>query len=194
MIYASLKPIRQWHTARVPLAFLLIGHASGALLIVCAMATGRATGDAWLVTAVYYFYQYIMRSAPAVMMPQLSEAFGLSTLGVASPRHAGTTPNGRRATARIGHSKARSDRQFVATLRLERIRRAGGLRAEGVQRGDAVAWQLRNVNEAVHLYRACWRIGAVAWLACMNGFSAERWLFFAEARHVVRLYHGDRTT
>src|SRR3954466_13750008 len=39
---------------------------------------------AWLVTAVYYFYQYTMRSAPAVMMPQLSEAFGVSTLGVAS--------------------------------------------------------------------------------------------------------------
>ena len=39
---------------------------------------------AWLVTAIYYFYQYSLRSAPAVMMPQLSEAFGLSTMGVAS--------------------------------------------------------------------------------------------------------------
>jgi MFS family permease len=39
---------------------------------------------AWLVTAVYYFYQYVLRSAPAVMMPQLSEAFGLSALGIAS--------------------------------------------------------------------------------------------------------------
>ena len=39
---------------------------------------------AWLLTAVFYFYQYAMRSAPAVMMPQLSDAFGLSTLGVAS--------------------------------------------------------------------------------------------------------------
>src|SRR4029453_4216637 len=39
---------------------------------------------AWLVTAVYYFYQYALRSAPAVMMPQLSEAFGLSATAVAS--------------------------------------------------------------------------------------------------------------
>src|SRR5215813_14208447 len=38
----------------------------------------------WVLTAVFYFYQYAMRSAPSVMMPQLSEAFGLSTLGVAS--------------------------------------------------------------------------------------------------------------
>jgi len=39
---------------------------------------------AWLLAAVYYFYQYTLRSAPAVMMPQLSEAFGLSALGMAS--------------------------------------------------------------------------------------------------------------
>src|SRR5262245_11455192 len=44
----------------------------------------KAAGVAWLLTAVYYFYQYTLRSAPAVMMPQLSEAFGLSAMGVAS--------------------------------------------------------------------------------------------------------------
>src|SRR6478609_5554024 len=44
----------------------------------------KTAAIAWVVAAVYYFYQYVMRSAPSVMMPQLSEAFGLSTLGVAS--------------------------------------------------------------------------------------------------------------
>ena len=44
----------------------------------------RMATVAWLLTAVFYFYQYAMRSAPAVMMPQLSDAFGLTTLGVAS--------------------------------------------------------------------------------------------------------------
>ena len=49
------------------------------------MSRGAKTATiAWLVTAVYYFYQYSLRSAPAVMMPQLSEAFGLTTMGVAS--------------------------------------------------------------------------------------------------------------
>ena len=38
----------------------------------------------WILTAVFYFYQYAMRSAPAVMMPQLSSAFNASALGVAS--------------------------------------------------------------------------------------------------------------
>jgi MFS family permease len=44
----------------------------------------KAACVAWLITAVYYFYQYTLRSAPAVMMPQLSEAFGLAPTAVAS--------------------------------------------------------------------------------------------------------------
>lgn len=39
---------------------------------------------AWLLVAVYYFYQYALRSAPSVMMPQLTEAFGVSALGVST--------------------------------------------------------------------------------------------------------------
>ena len=45
---------------------------------------GRVVVVAWLVTAVYYFYQYVMRSAPAVMLPQLSTGLGLSAPAVAS--------------------------------------------------------------------------------------------------------------
>src|SRR5499427_4980961 len=47
-------------------------------------AAAKTAAIAWLITATYYFYQYTLRSAPAVMMPQLSEAFGLSATGVAS--------------------------------------------------------------------------------------------------------------
>ena len=39
---------------------------------------------AWLFTAVFYFYQYSMRSAPAVMVPELTSAFGLTAVGIAS--------------------------------------------------------------------------------------------------------------
>src|SRR5689334_9473657 len=45
--------------------------------------TGAAVA-AWLLAALYYFYQYTLRSSPAVMLPQLSQAFGLSAAGVAS--------------------------------------------------------------------------------------------------------------
>src|SRR3954470_16931577 len=39
---------------------------------------------AWLLVAVFYFYQYALRSAPSVMMPQLTEAFGVNALGVSA--------------------------------------------------------------------------------------------------------------
>jgi MFS family permease len=44
----------------------------------------RVLAVAWLITSTFYFYQYVLRSAPAVMMPQLSEAFALSAAGLAS--------------------------------------------------------------------------------------------------------------
>lgn len=49
-----------------------------------ARANVRMAAVAWLLAAVYYFYQYALRSAPSVMMPQLAEAFGLGAMGVAS--------------------------------------------------------------------------------------------------------------
>ncbi|HEY7916595.1 MAG TPA: AMP-binding protein [Acidimicrobiales bacterium] len=47
---------------------------------------------------------------------------------------------------------------------LERVVAAlsGGLRSLGVRRGSVVTWQLPNWWEAIALFRACWRCGAVA--------------------------------
>jgi MFS family permease len=39
---------------------------------------------AWLLVALYYFYQYALRSAPSVTMPQLTGAFGVNALGVSA--------------------------------------------------------------------------------------------------------------
>jgi MFS family permease len=46
-------------------------------------AKGAAVA-AWLLAAFFYFYQYVQRSSPGVMVPQLSEAFGLNTVAVAT--------------------------------------------------------------------------------------------------------------
>ena len=39
---------------------------------------------AWLFVCVFYFIQYALRSAPGVMIPELSTTFGLTALGVSS--------------------------------------------------------------------------------------------------------------
>src|SRR6478735_12657647 len=45
--------------------------------------TAAAVG-AWLLVAIYYFFQYALRSAPSVMMPQLTKAFAVDALGVSA--------------------------------------------------------------------------------------------------------------
>src|SRR6516225_8245755 len=39
---------------------------------------------AWMLVAVYYFYQYALRSAPSVMIPELTAAFDVNALGVSA--------------------------------------------------------------------------------------------------------------
>src|SRR4051812_38465055 len=58
--------------------------APAAAPVADASHTARMATVAWVLTAVYYFYQYALRSAPAVMMPQLSSAFNITPLAVAS--------------------------------------------------------------------------------------------------------------
>lgn len=52
-------------------------------------------------------------------------------------------------------STGRETAEYVA-------RTAGWLASQGVGRGDVVAWQLPNGRGPVVLYRACWRLGAIA--------------------------------
>jgi MFS family permease len=43
----------------------------------------KVAAIAWLVAAIYYFFQYVLRSAPSVMLPEMSSAFGVSAVGMA---------------------------------------------------------------------------------------------------------------
>ena len=54
------------------------------------------------------------------------------------------------------------DALLAGAMESDVARVAGVLRAAGVRRRDVVCWQLPNCAEAMHLYRACWRLGAVA--------------------------------
>jgi sugar phosphate permease len=39
---------------------------------------------AWLFCLLFYFMEYAVRAAPSVMLPELTAAFGLTTLGLSS--------------------------------------------------------------------------------------------------------------
>jgi DMSO reductase anchor subunit len=196
MIYASLKPIRQWHTWRVPVNYLLLGHASGALLVAAiARASGLALSLAGgiagvlLVLAAIARFEYLRYVAGGVGAITLEQAIGV-------PQGVGPKPvPGRQADARSIMSARLFDsgnsrgtfltREFLAPMSSQR-------RIVLLSLMWACAFALPIVWLIVAPLDWPWALLAV--VACIIGLLAERWLFFADARHTVRLFHGDRRT
>jgi sulfite dehydrogenase (quinone) subunit SoeC len=193
MIYASLKPIRQWHTMRVPVAFWLLAHASGALLVVCAIATERRVATGWIVLALALFviallakleyWRFIDGMRGRV---SLERAIGVDK-GVGPPgRERGAVRTVAARLLDVGHSKGTFlTHEFMHTPDATALRT---VRTVALVAGFAIPLLWLSWGEGD------WRVGAVAFIVCLIGLTAERWLFFAEARHTVRLYHGETTT
>ncbi len=189
MIYASLKPIRQWHTRWTPTNFLLLGHWSGAMLLValaCAyapragafFALATVSGVAALAGKLGYWHAI----GDATLAPTLERAIGVRE-GVHGPAPISV------AHARlldVGHSHGTFlTREFGFVL----ARRHGGALRVAVLAlgfGLPLVWLVAGV--------ARWQAAIAAAACCIIGLLVERWLFFAEARHTVRLYHGDPRT
>ena len=116
----------------------------------------------------------------------MEQAIGVAH-GVRPPAMPGTAPS--IMAARLfdaGHSGATFlTREFV-------VRTAARQRRIALAIVWICAFAIPMLWLAVGLAR--WQGALLAMLACMVGLLAERWLFFADARHTVRLYHGDATS
>ena len=196
MIYASLKPIRQWHTWRVPLNYLLLGHASGALLVAGIVRGTGHSSDAMIVIA----YTLLIGAAGAKIeyWRYIASEAGVTTIeraiGVGHGVHGPAVPGGSGPSTSVmaarlfdsGHARGTFlTREFLVTVSSSRRRRA-----------QWVVW-----IGAFALPLAWLMVGSPRWPgallavgASIIGLLAERWLFFADARHTVRLYHGDPRT
>jgi DMSO reductase anchor subunit len=178
MIYACLKTIRQWNTPLVPANYLALGYASGSLLLLLgAVVAGLDTTPylamsalivsiAAVLKAIYYFW---IRSPG--LTPTINTATGLTRAKV-KLLDTGHT-HGTFLTQEFGFQIAR--------------RKAGLLKVVVFVLGFALpglmmVWVFNQQGGPM--------AAIVAALAGLAGAAVERWLFFAEARHVVNLYHG----
>ncbi len=178
MIYACLKTIRQWNTPLVPANYLALGYASGSLLLLLgAVIAGLETTPyiamsalimsiAAVLKAIYYFW---IRSPG--LSPTINTATGLTRAKV-KLLDTGHT-HGTFLTQEFGFQLAR--------------RKAGLLKVVVFVVGFALpglmlVWVFN--QEGGHV------AAVIAAVAGILGAAVERWLFFAEARHVVNLYHG----
>ena len=180
MIYASLKTIRQWHHPLVPIVFVLLSLLVGTLTLLAMGAAfdldiGRlaAVAASIIVAAaiikLVYFVQLGQPGGPTI---NTAIGFTKASVRLLDVGHSGDTFHTREFGFQV-------DRARIMWLRAGVIALAFAvplLIVVGALDGGALPLL---VGAAVSGY---------------VGVFVERWLFFAEARHVVNLYHGAQQT
>jgi DMSO reductase anchor subunit len=177
MIYGCLKTIRQWNTPLVPANYLALGHFSGALVLMIVAQSGTSDVSAYLnivmallifaavLKGIYYFWIANQGVASTI---QTATGFARGKVSLLDAGHT----HGTFLTQEFGFQVAR---QYARLLKVF-VFVAGFIIPLLVLSGAFGA--------------ASGSLAIVATVLALLGLIAERWLFFAEARHVVNLFHG----
>jgi len=171
MIYAQLKTVPRWNMVLVPVLFVLFSITGGALVTAPLAQTVLGTVVMLLVlTVLQWGYWRLGDRRFAAAGHSMETATGLGRIGsvrlLESP-HSGTNYLLREMAFQIGRKHQRRLRLIAA-----------------VMVGLVPALLLVTVP--------LWWAGLAALCVHLVGLLASRWLFFAEAEHVVGLYYGKR--
>ena len=167
MIYAQLKTVPRWHMPLTPAMFLSISLAGGALL---AGQKDWAMGLLVLAGIVQVGHWILGDRAFTGSGTTLATATGLGTIGdvrAFEPPHTGSNYLLREMTYVVGRKHSAKLRVISLVLM-------------------AVLPVALLTLPFTHV------IAVVAVLSHLAGVATSRWLFFAEAEHVVGLYYGKR--
>ncbi len=185
MIYASLKPIPQWHRGDVTVAYLVLGLASGALLVgLLGALTQTTTHLAPTIAIVALIVGFAVKLNYWRSIRRLPRASAATAIGMKpgtkvrplDPPH--TEPN--YLQKEMGYR--------VARKHADKLRRIAGTLAFGLPLAALLVWFATDGVLAMAL-------AVIAALSGIAGMAVERWLFFAEATHLVTLYYeGDAAT
>lgn len=167
MIYTQLKTVPRWNTSLTPVLFLSISISGGALM------AGQTDIAVWLLLAAglvqlsYWFFgdQALLRSGSS-----LATATGLGEIGKLrsfEPPHTGTNYLSNEMVQIIGRKHALKLR--IISLAFMTI--------------FPVFFLVLPFSHA---------FAALAVLSHLIGVVVSRWLFFAQAEHVVGFYYGKR--
>ncbi|MBC7165267.1 MAG: dimethyl sulfoxide reductase anchor subunit [Roseovarius sp.] len=167
MIYAQLRTVPRWQTPLTPALFIAIALGGGALL---AGQVGAAMALLALAGLVQVFWWRRGDRALARGATDIASATGLGGIGHVrslAPPHTGTNYLLREMVHEVG-------RKHAARLRVIAL---------------ALGYVLPVALLALPFSHA---LAALAALCHLVGIAAARWLFFAEAEHVVGFYYGKR--
>lgn len=182
MIYASLRTIRQWHQPLTAPIYIGLGLASGAVLLNVLVRLFDDGGASWsaglavvcLLVAAWMKWSYWQAIDTEPRTYSVGAATGLGHLGKVRPLEPPhTQPN--YVMREMGYRVAR---KHAEKLRLIVLAAAFAVPIAGTLLSLAGG----NIGIAAALLAA---------LSMALGLIVERWLFFAEAQHVVMLYYGE---
>ncbi|MCV6585380.1 MAG: dimethyl sulfoxide reductase anchor subunit [Marinibacterium sp.] len=167
MIYTQLRTVPRWHQPLTPALFLSLSLAGGALL------AGQTDLALWLLPlagAILIAHWQLGDSALARSGTTLASATGLGHIGhvrAFEPPHTGPNYLMREMVFVVGRKHALKLRTIALCLGIV-------------------------LPVALLLLPFSHLLGALAVLSHLAGVATARWLFFAEAEHVVGLYYGKR--
>jgi sulfite dehydrogenase (quinone) subunit SoeC len=177
MIYASLKPIHQWHNRLVVPIYLLLGLMTGLLLLnlivrFWAQPVGLPILLLVVIAVAWWCKERYWRFVDTSTAPStIASATGL----------------GRRGKVRMLEPPNTEDNYLLKEMGF-RIARKHRIRLRMIVR--ATAFVVPFIATVIALFAASLLFAAVAVLSAALGLVVERWLFFAEAKHTVTLYYG----
>ena len=182
MIYAQLKTVPRWSTPWTVPMFLGYALAGG---LICVMLARAVAGDA---TPVAYTFALLIASAAMYMYRRMAMAVTLASAG-SSPETA--TGLGHLGTVRLLEPPHSSPNYLMK----EMVHKIGRKHAEklaliSVILGIFVPLFLVIVAREPSAFQIFALLTAL--VLHYGGALASRWLFFAEAEHVVGLYYGQR--
>ncbi len=177
MIYATLKPIHQWHNRWVVPNYLLLGVMAGLLLLdfivrFWGVPTGIPLVTLAVVLIAWWFKESYWRFIDTSSAP--------STMATA-------TGLGRRGRVRMLEPPNTEENYLLKEMGF-RVGRKHRARLRLVAR--IAAFILPLVLTFLALLAGSVIAAALAVMSAALGLIVERWLFFAEAKHTVTLYYG----
>jgi DMSO reductase anchor subunit len=181
MIYASLKPIHQWHNRLVVPNYLLLGLMSGFLLL-------DFVERFWVVWPVG---TTLLGLAAIIAAWSAKEAYWRFIDTTSAPSTvASATALGRLGRVRMLESPHTQDNYLLREMGF-RIARKHRVRLRAVAR--IAGFAAPALLTLIALFGSGGVAVSAAGLAVASatlGLVVERWLFFAEAKHTVTLYYG----
>jgi DMSO reductase anchor subunit len=168
MIYAQMRAVPRWRSPLTPAIFLLASLAGGALLADAAPAARALLAALALAQLADWVLGDRRRARARTTLATATGLGGLGRLRAFEPPHTGANYLTREMV-------------FVIARR-----HALKLRAIGLGLAALLPLGLALLLPFGHL------VGGIAVLSHVAGMVVLRWLFFAEAEHVVGLYYGKR--